>query len=203
MRDINLIVIHCSATKNGESLFRGRLGEPDFQTPVERIDEMHRTRPDPFFRNEHWRKRFNGSFTSIGYHFVIYVSGMVATGRHLDEVPSQAAGFNARAIGICLIGTDRFTPSQWNSLAELVRKLCEQREIRLAAPRRVEVQGKTQVFAGVCGHRDLSPDQNKNGVIEPFEFAKTCPGFDVATWLANDLHPEGRHILNTSEKEIS
>lgn len=31
----------------------------------------------------------------------------------------------------------------------------------------------------VCGHRDLSLDLNGNGEIEPEEWIKACPCFDV------------------------
>ena len=31
----------------------------------------------------------------------------------------------------------------------------------------------------VCGHRDLSPDLNGNGEIEPEEWIKACPCFEV------------------------
>ena len=31
----------------------------------------------------------------------------------------------------------------------------------------------------VCGHRDLSPDTNGNGVVESSEWLKQCPCFDV------------------------
>ncbi|KAB4860890.1 N-acetylmuramoyl-L-alanine amidase, partial [Bacteroides thetaiotaomicron] len=31
----------------------------------------------------------------------------------------------------------------------------------------------------VCGHRDLSPDRNGNGEIEPEEWMKACPCFDA------------------------
>ena len=31
----------------------------------------------------------------------------------------------------------------------------------------------------VCGHRDLSPDLNGNGEIEPEEWVKACPCFDA------------------------
>ena len=31
----------------------------------------------------------------------------------------------------------------------------------------------------VCGHRDLSPDLNANGEIEPEEWIKQCPCFNV------------------------
>jgi hypothetical protein len=33
-----------------------------------------------------------------------------------------------------------------------------------------------------CGHRDLSPDKNGNGVSEPFEHIKACPCFDAIPW---------------------
>ena len=32
----------------------------------------------------------------------------------------------------------------------------------------------------ICGHRDLSPDLNGNGEIEPEEWVKQCPCFDVS-----------------------
>ena len=31
----------------------------------------------------------------------------------------------------------------------------------------------------MCGHRDLSPDRNGNGEIEPEEWMKACPCFDA------------------------
>ena len=31
----------------------------------------------------------------------------------------------------------------------------------------------------LCGHRDLSPDLNHNGEIEPEEWMKACPCFDA------------------------
>ena len=34
--------------------------------------------------------------------------------------------------------------------------------------------------AKICGHRDLSPDLNHNGTIEPCEYIKQCPCFCVA-----------------------
>ncbi len=49
----------------------------------------------------------------------------------------------------------------------------------MARPRR---NGKL-VTGGVCGHRDLSPDLNGDGAISQNEWCKTCPGFDVGTWL--------------------
>ena len=34
--------------------------------------------------------------------------------------------------------------------------------------------------AKICGHRDLSPDLNHNGTIEPCEYIKQCPCFCVS-----------------------
>jgi N-acetyl-anhydromuramyl-L-alanine amidase AmpD len=38
--------------------------------------------------------------------------------------------------------------------------------------------------AKIVGHRDLSPDLNKDGVISPNEWTKMCPCFDVKSEYA-------------------
>ena len=59
-------------------------------------------------------------------------------------------------------GDARRTPEQRAALRLLVHQLQER-------------------FPGcrVCGHRDLSPDRNGNGEIEPEEWIKACPCFEV------------------------
>ena len=42
----------------------------------------------------------------------------------------------------------------------------------------------------MLGHRDTSPDLNGDGVIEPYEYVKACPCFDVRAFLRN-----GRELL--------
>lgn len=170
MRQINLIVIHCSASPNGDSLFRGSPGTPGFQTPISVINAWHRKRD--FHRDSEARKRLNPDLDAIGYHFVIYRSGVVVTGRSEEEIGAHVAGYNQKSLGICMVGTDHFTLSQWFSLRDLVSSLMK----RYGTQR-------------VLGHRDLSPDQNRNGIIESFEWLKTCPGFDVATWLDGGMNP--------------
>lgn len=176
MRPINLIIIHCSASPNGQSLFAGRAGEPGFKTPAEVIDGWHAARG--FHRADGWRQKQNPMLAALGYHFLIYLDGAIATGRHLEEVGAHAAGFNQKSIGICLIGTDRYTARQWTSLKFLV-----------------EAMQKKFEGARVVGHRDLAPDQNKNGIVEPFEWLKTCPGFDVAAWRSAGMEAPAAHIL--------
>lgn len=163
-RNIDLIVIHCSATPNGR-----------WVTTLD-IDQWHAARG--FARRGEWRARQNPQLGAIGYHFVVYTTGAIATGRHLAEIGAHVAGNNRRSIGICVAGTDSFTRAQWSSLAALVDRL------RREFP-----------HARVLGHRDLSPDQDNDGLVEPWEWLKTCPGFDVAAWLRSDMVPPKDRLL--------
>ena len=36
--------------------------------------------------------------------------------------------------------------------------------------------------ATVLGHRDLSPDRDGDGIVEPHEWRKACPCFDARAW---------------------
>lgn len=176
MRQIDLIVIHCSASKNGQSLFTGVPGTPSFLRPVETIDGWHQTRG--FQRGDSARLAFNPNLKAIGYHHVVYLNGAVATGRAHDEIGAHVQGYNQKSLGVCLVGTDKFTGLQWGALRDLVSGL---------------KQGNPN--AVVRGHRDLSPDVNHDGVVEPQEWLKICPGFDVAAWLKGDMAPLADHLL--------
>jgi len=188
MRPINLIVIHCSATPNGQQLVRGKIGTPTFRSTPSVIDEWHGERG--FLRSGPTAKTVNPQFKHIGYHYVISTDGAVFTGRAQEEVGAHAINANANSLGICMVGTDAFTEKQWRSLRNLVTSLCAAYKIPLAEARRNGMRN----YDGVCGHRDTSPDKNSNGKIEPFEWLKTCPGFDVAAWLQAGLNPASKNI---------
>jgi N-acetyl-anhydromuramyl-L-alanine amidase AmpD len=104
----------------------------------------------------------------IGYHYVIPLNGLIEHGRALEKVGAHARGYNQKSIGICLIGTDQFTLAQWQSLRELVTEIISQIEP-----------------ITICGHRDLP------------NVSKVCPGFDVASWLDNDMHAPAEHVLQS------
>ena len=168
MREIKAIVIHCSASPNGR------------WTTAPDIDRWHDERG--FERMESWREKFNPDYKAIGYHFVICTNGAIATGRHQDEIGAHAVGYNKHTLGVCLIGTDKFTAEQWQALDELVARL------RTRYP-----------AAKIIGHRDLSPDLDGDGTVEPHEWLKTCPGFDVAAWLARDGDVPEELVLDLAE----
>ncbi len=145
-------------------------------TTVEDIDRWHGERG--FARDPRLIGYNQPRLKSIGYHFVIYTTGAVVIGRGLGEAGAHAKGHNLKSIGVCLAGTDKFSLAQWTSL-------------------RGNITGLQKQFpaARVAGHRDLSPDRNGDGIIEPSEYLKVCPGFDVAQWLAGDMAPLADHLL--------
>lgn len=157
MNKIDSIIIHCSATRAGQDL------------TAKDIDRMHRARV----------------FNQIGYNYVIRIDGTVEKGRSLavDGAHCNTKGFsessyNKHSIGICYIGgldangkpTDTRTIAQKAALRELVAKLCKEYEI-------IEV----------LGHRDTSPDLDGSGEVEPKEYIKACPCFDVRSEFPNFL----------------
>lgn len=111
-------------------------------------------------------------FAEIGYHFVIGLDGKVETGRRVEIPGAHVSGHNAYSIGICLIGgllrgkaAATYTDAQLDALERLLARLREQ-----------------YPSATICGHRDLSPDRDGDGVVEPHEWLKECPCFDVRDW---------------------
>lgn len=187
-RKIDTIVIHCSDSPNGRTLFTGKLGDSNFVTPVQEIDRWHAVRG--FKRQSQWRDKQNPNLTSIGYHFVVYTRGAVATGRHIDEVGAHVYGYNAASLGICMVGCDKFTHAQWDMLREhlcgLAKYLEQQRPNppkRFTNPTPSEALTIfAQLGVRVAGHRELNPD-------------KTCPNFNVSDWLAHGMQPQAEQIL--------
>ena len=170
---IHTLVIHCAATPNGKA-FHAR-----------DIDLWHKTRG--FQRDT---KAVNSELyplRHIGYHHVITLDGTVENGRRHQEVGAHVRGHNKGSIGICLIGTDRYTLRQWRALATLITRLCQELPIHQ-----------------VVGHRDLSPDTNRDGKVSENEWLKTCPGFDVKPWFGAGMKPLEGHLLfdGTTEKTL-
>jgi N-acetyl-anhydromuramyl-L-alanine amidase AmpD len=187
-RPINLVVIHCSATPSGKPLQQGTPGAPGYLNAPKVINAWHAARG--FKRQAEAVRAFSSQLPSIGYHYVIDLTGEVWSGRALTEVGAHVARYNATSVGICLVGgaerEARYTAKQWKSLQQVVAMLLADYGIPCATPKRLTA---TSVSAGVCGHRDLSPDLNHNGTAEPNEWLKTCPGFDVSAWLARGMEP--------------
>ncbi|NVB39678.1 N-acetylmuramoyl-L-alanine amidase [Pseudenhygromyxa sp. WMMC2535] len=101
-REIKRLFVHCAATPNGKAF------------TAEDIDRWHGERD--FNRKSKYKDTFNKELKHIGYHFIIYIDGSLHTGRHIQEIGAHAYMHNRDSLGICLIGTDRFTLAQWITL---------------------------------------------------------------------------------------
>ena len=103
MRKIDKIIIHCSATKEGQHF------------TAEDIDCWHKAR----------------GFAKIGYHHVVYLDGSVHKGRDESLLGAHCLGHNATSVGVCYIGgldadgkpKDTRTEAQKNALKKLVGQL--------------------------------------------------------------------------------
>ncbi len=106
MRTINLIVLHCSATR------------------VDRRYTFRQCRQD--HRARGWK--------DIGYHYYVTRDGQVHEGRPLWKVGAHCRGHNQHSIGICYEGglnllsepADTRTPTQREALRALLTRLHEQ-----------------------------------------------------------------------------
>ena len=83
------IIIHCSASPNGRKL------------PIDVMRQDH-------IKNRGWK--------DVGYHLVIQPDGQVERGRGFNEAGAHCEGENSQSIGICIIGTDKFTRAQFKAL---------------------------------------------------------------------------------------
>lgn len=126
-------------------------------------------------------------WSDIGYNELIRINGDLEEGRGVNAVGAHVAGFNSTSYGIALVGgVDKAgKPKNTATHAQMVTLERRLREVSAMFPK-----------AGVCGHRDLSPDKDADGVIEPSEHIKACPCFDAIPW-AESVGLPGANIKGT------
>lgn len=76
MRELKRIILHCTATREGEQL------------DVSQIDKWHRDR----------------GWSEIGYHYVLYTDGTIATGRDIRKKGAHVKGHNHDSVGVAYVG---------------------------------------------------------------------------------------------------
>lgn len=125
MRQIDKIIVHCSATR------------PSMDIGADTIRD--------------WHVNGNG-WSDIGYHYVIKRNGLVEAGRPVSISGAHAKGHNADSIGICLVGgmledmskaDANFTLAQYLSLDILIKSIKEDFDIAMVTGHRdLEGSGK-------------------------------------------------------------
>lgn len=133
------IIIHCSATPNGRGV------------SAEEI--------------ERWHVRDNG-WSDIGYHGVIELTGIFVPGRNDDTSGAHVRGHNHDSLGLCLVGTDKFTGPQWDTLLRTLEWWQHRHGIS---------------DADIFGHNEFAN--------------KLCPGFDVRAWVSGGRRIPGNHYI--------
>jgi N-acetylmuramoyl-L-alanine amidase len=106
MRDINKIILHCSATRENQ----------DISTET--------------IRGWHVNER---GWSDIGYHYVVLLDGTIDEARPVERQGAHVRGHNKGSIGICYIGgcdqemnpKDTRTDAQKESLELLLNRLME------------------------------------------------------------------------------
>ena len=157
---LKYLVIHCTATPEGRDV-----------TAAD-ICRMHTAPKSAGGRG--WKQ--------VGYTDIFRIDGTVErlVNNNEDaivdpwEITNGVAGYNSVSRHVVYAGgcdknmkpKDTRTPAQKAAMAKYVR------EFHAAHP---DVR--------IIGHRDLSPDLNGNGIIEPCEWMKACPSFEVSDWL--------------------
>ena len=105
MRQINKIIVHCSATREGENY------------TVDTIRSWH-------VDGRGW--------SDIGYHFYIDLYGEIHKGRDIAKIGAHTKGYNRNSIGICYCGgvetdgktpKDTRTPEQKEGLLHVLKTL--------------------------------------------------------------------------------
>ena len=112
-------------------------------------------------------------WSDIGYHRLIGVEGQDWAGRPEEVIGAHIQGHNSNSLAVCYVGgigldgraADTRTAAQREALASRLRLW------RLRFPDAI-----------IRGHRDMSPDLNRDGRITPNEWVKMCPCFDVREW---------------------
>lgn len=103
-RNINQIIVHCTASYEGQEM------------TVEQIRRMH-------IKERGW--------SDIGYHYVVYLDGTIHEGRDVNIAGAHCTGHNTYTIGVVYVGglarngkaKDTRTPAQKEGLLKLLTAL--------------------------------------------------------------------------------
>jgi N-acetylmuramoyl-L-alanine amidase len=101
-------------------------------------------------------------WADVGYHFVYHEDGSEHVGRKISRPGAHVAAFNARTVGLCVIGNGDerdFNEKQYQALIKRLVVLCK--EFKLSADR-------------VIGHRETVPLVPRGKGTK-----KSCPGTKV------------------------
>ena len=110
MRQINKIIVHCSATREGHDVS---------------VDTIRK-----------WHVEGRG-WSDIGYHFYIDIKGNIFKGRDIAKMGAHCKGYNRNSIGVCYAGgveADGKTPKDTRNFEQIEALLCVLRTLKAMYP---------------------------------------------------------------------
>ena len=126
MKEIKKIIIHCSATREGDDSINAEV-----------IDRWHKKRG--------WK--------GIGYHFLVLIDGSIETGRMIDKCGAHTKGMNCSSIGVCYIGGVESERNEDGKYEAKDTRTTEQKETLLEL---LHVLRKMYPDAKIHSHRDFA-----------------------------------------------
>lgn len=128
-----------------------------------------------------WNEFKRKGWKNPGYHYVVFPNGTIQQLVEDIVVANGVKGYNSTGIHVAYVGgidekgaaTDNRTPEQREALVRVLRML-----------------SKRYPEAVIMGHRDISPDKNHNGIVDPWERIKECPCFDAKVEYRTLNQPE-------------
>jgi len=110
MRDINKLIVHCSATRENQDID---------------VDTVRK-----------WHTQGRG-WSDIGYHFYIDIYGDIQKGRDIAKIGAHCKSHNRNSIGICYCGgveADGKTPKDTRTSEQKEALLCVLRTLKAMFP---------------------------------------------------------------------
>lgn len=109
-----------------------------------------------------------------GYHTVFEPDGQHFELLPIHKIANGVKGHNYHSIHVCYIGG---VDENMNALDNRTKEQKENMAIYIDSFARAFPEAK------IVGHRDLSPDLDNDGEVQPNEWVKECPSFEVSEWL--------------------
>lgn len=128
------------------------------------------------------RKEFKAKgWSKPGYHYVIFPDGRICQMLDESEVANGVKGYNQNSIHVAWIGGIEFEEqskylSKTPKIVSVDNRTPEQKLALFDLLTKLKLKYRS---AMIMGHRDISPDLNHNGVVDPWERIKDCPCFDA------------------------
>lgn len=133
MKEVTKIIVHCSATREGDDSINAQV-----------IDRWHKARG--------WK--------GIGYHFCVLIDGTIETGRMIDKCGAHTRSKNCSSIGVCYIGgveQDGKTPKDTRTSAQKESLLTLLKTLKLIYPD-ATIHGHRDFAAKACPSYDATEE---------------------------------------------